>query len=67
MMSVLLRLIRVRNLRAQEQLEKQLVELNLDLPAFVDTVDIALIAADTVDIASFISIFPINYIYTYQS
>ena len=67
MMSVLLQLIRVRNLRAQEQLEKQLVELNLDLPAFVDTVDIALIAADTVDIASFISIFPINYIYTYQS
>ena len=67
MMSALLQLIRVRNLRAQEQLEKQLVELNLDLPAFVDTVDIALIAADTVDIASFISIFPINYIYTYQS
>ena len=67
MMSALLQLIRVRNLRAQEQLEKQLVELNLDSPAFVDTVGIALIAADTVDAASFISIFPINYIYTDQS
>ena len=54
MMSVLLRLIRVRNLRAQEQLEKQLVELNLDSPAFVDTVGIALIAADTVDTAYFL-------------
>lgn len=54
MMSALLQLIRVRNLRAQEQLEKQLVELNLDSPAFVDTVGIALIAADTVDTAYFL-------------